>query len=69
MDQCFREEKRRMLADMNKDFQERRLKEDEQAAKSTGKNMSFNEYLKNDKEYQQEIERIQNKNSTGWFGL
>lgn len=68
LDQCFKEEKHRILLDMNKDFAERRLEEDEEAAKSTGKNMSFQEYLKKDKEYQKEMESIKRSGSS-WFGL
>jgi COX assembly protein 2 len=67
LDQCFREEKDRMLVLMNKDFEERRLEEDEQAAISTGKNMSFQAFLKSDKEYQKDIATIKIKK--GWFGL
>ena len=43
---------------MNKDFEKRRLEEDEQAAISTGKNMTFQEYLKSDKVFQKEMEEI-----------
>lgn len=67
LDQCFREEKDRILAEMNKDFEQRRLEEDEQAAISTGKNVTFQEYLKGDKEYQKDIETIKTKK--GWFGF
>lgn len=70
LDQCFSEEKQRMLADMNKDFQQRRLEEDEEAAKSTGTNMSFGEFLKKDRAYQNEMHRIQkDKETTSWFGF
>ncbi|CAJ1914608.1 unnamed protein product [Cylindrotheca closterium] len=67
LDDCFKEEKQKILLDMNKGFAERRLLEDEQAAKSTGKNMTFQEYLKKDKEYQKEIESIK-KSGSSWFG-
>eukprot|EP00980_Cylindrotheca_fusiformis_P015294 scaffold4258_cov155-Cylindrotheca_fusiformis.AAC.3 len=66
LDQCFKEEKQRILLEMNKGFEERRLEEDALAAVSTGKNMSFEEYLKTDKEYQQDMEKVKNK---GWFSF
>ena len=65
LDACFKEEKNRMLLEMNKDFEKRRLEEDEQAAISTGKNMTFQEYLKTDTAYQKEIEKINKKSA--WF--
>lgn len=68
LDDCFKAEKESILRDLNKDFAERRLAEDEQAAKSTGKNISFQEYLKKDKEYQKEI-AVLKKSGSSWFGL
>lgn len=67
LDDCFKEEKQRILLDMNKDFIERRREEDAEAAISTGRNISFQEYLKKDKEYQKEMESIK-KNGSSWFG-
>lgn len=67
LDACFREEKNRILLEMNKDFEKRRLEEDEQAAISTGKNMTFQEYLKSDKVFQKEMEEINKKKSQSWF--
>jgi len=69
MDQCFKEEKERMLKELNKDIVERRAEEEAQAAVSTGTNMTFAEYLKKDKTYQKEMANIQKGEKAGsWFG-
>ena len=68
LDQCFREEKQRMLAEMNKDLDERRREEEAQAAISTGKNITFREYLAKDKDYQKDIENIRKSKQSSWFG-
>ena len=59
LDKCFRAEKQRMLVEMNKDLDEKRREEEAQAALSTGKNMTFQEFLAKDKAYQKDIEKIQ----------
>ena len=71
LDHCFREEKRKMLLELNKDFQERRREEEAQAAISTGKNMTFQQYLTTDTTYMKEMEELKKKNSSskGWFGF
>jgi Cytochrome c oxidase biogenesis protein Cmc1 like len=69
MDQCFKEEKERMLKELNKDIVSSRAGEEAQAAMSTGTNMTFEQYLKKDKAYQREMENIQQAKNTGsWFG-
>ena len=69
MDQCFKEEKERILKELNKDIVERRAEEEAQAAISTGTNMTFEQYLKKDKSYQKEMADIQKTEKAGsWFG-
>ena len=69
MDQCFKEEKERILIELNKDIVERRAEEEAQAAISTGTNMTFEQYLKKDKSYQKEMADIQKTEKAGsWFG-
>lgn len=57
-----------MLAEMNKDLDERRREEEAQAAISTGKNITFREYLAKDKDYQKDIENIRKSKQSSWFG-
>ena len=52
LDQCLKEEKKRLLVDMNKDYDAKRAAEDDVFQKAMGKEMSFEEYLKQDKDYQ-----------------
>ena len=60
-----------MLKEMNKDLDERRREEEAQAAISTGKNMTFQQYLATDTTYQKELDELKkkSKNGTGWFGF
>jgi COX assembly protein 2 len=69
MDKCFKEEKERVLKELNKDIVSRRAEEEAQAAMSTGTNMTFEQYLKKDKTYQKEMANIQKtENARSWFG-
>mmetsp|Transcript_25474 Transcript_25474/g.55119 ORF Transcript_25474/g.55119 Transcript_25474/m.55119 type:complete len:111 (+) Transcript_25474:104-436(+) len=52
MDQCLREEKKRMLVDMNKDFEAKRQREEDAFRDAIGQELTFEEYLKQDAEYQ-----------------
>jgi COX assembly protein 2 len=52
LDNCFKEEKQRMLKDLTKDFEEVRSKEDTLMKEALGQTMSFEEYLAKDKNYQ-----------------
>ena len=51
---------------MNKDLDERRREEEAQAAISTGKNVTFQQYLATDAKYQAELEEL--KKNKSWFG-
>jgi COX assembly protein 2 len=68
LDRCFRAEKERTLVEMNKNLDQVRRVEEAQAALSTGKNMTFQEFLAKDKDYQKDIEKIRKNKSTSWFG-
>jgi COX assembly protein 2 len=67
LDKCFKEEKDAMLLRMNKGFETGRLEEDEQSAQSTGKNMSFQEFLATDKTFKKELNEVKEGKSTSWF--
>ena len=51
MDQCLKIEKQRMLTEMNKDFEEKRQREEDAFRDAVGQELTFDEYLKQDKEY------------------
>ena len=50
LDKCLKEEKLRLLEDMNKDAEAKRAAEDDVIQKALGKDLSFEEYLKKDKD-------------------
>eukprot|EP00934_Nitzschia_sp_Nitz4_P000906 Nitzschia sp. Nitz4//scaffold3_size479765//237290//237613//NITZ4_000100-RA/size479765-processed-gene-1.511-mRNA-1//-1//CDS//3329550758//906//frame0 len=66
LDVCFKQEKERMLKEMNKDIDSRRAEEEALAAISTGQNMTFEQFLAKDKAFQKEITDIKN-GKTPWF--
>ena len=57
LDQCLKAEKKRLLAEMNKDLPDRAKKQEDVVKKAFGKQMTFSEYLKQDKDYQREKQR------------
>lgn len=67
LDQCFKEEKGPMLEEMNTGIESRRAEEEAQAAVSTGKNVTFAQFLENDKAYKIEMEEIKKKKPSSWF--
>lgn len=56
-----------MLLRMNRGFETGRLEEDEQSAQSTGKNMSFQEFLATDKTFKKELNEVKEGKRTSWF--
>mmetsp|Transcript_11200 Transcript_11200/g.23613 ORF Transcript_11200/g.23613 Transcript_11200/m.23613 type:complete len:108 (-) Transcript_11200:515-838(-) len=56
LDKCLKEEKLRLLDQMNKDVEKRRQLEEDAYQKALGKDVSFEEYLKGDREYQRAVE-------------
>lgn len=69
LDACFKLEKDKMLQEMNKDLDARRREEEAQAAISTGKNMTFQQYLAKDTTYHKEMKELKKKEVKGWFGF
>ena len=51
MDQCLKVEKQRMLKEMNKDFEEKRQREEDAFRDAVGQELTFDQYLKQDREY------------------
>ena len=80
LDKCFREEKQRMLKQMNANFEQYRREEDEQfaACRPTGGSgnsngtMTYQDFLANDPTYQRELQEAkrqkENKSGNSWFG-
>jgi hypothetical protein len=69
LDECFRQEKEKVLKELNKDLDERRREDEAQAAISTGKNVTFHQYLATDTTYQKELEDLQKNKGKSWFGF
>jgi len=51
MDQCFREEKKRLLQELNAELPKKRDKQEEIIRNAFGKQMTFKEYLSQDEDY------------------
>lgn len=67
LDQCFKAEKDAMLLRMNRGFETGRLEEDEQSAESTGRNMSFQDFLATDKTFKKELNDVKEGKKNAWF--
>ena len=52
MDRCLKVEKEKMLKDMNKDFEAKRQREEDAFRDAIGQELTFDEYLKKDKGFQ-----------------
>ena len=52
LDACFRAEKKELLKELNKDFEQHRTREDGLIMEALGQKQSFQEYLEKDKHYQ-----------------
>ena len=83
LDICFRDEKQRMLKQMNKNFEKDRKEEEEQFAacrpatapggqsgSDGGSSMTYQDFLANDPTYQKELEQAKRQKTAGssWFG-
>jgi len=64
LDQCLRLEKKRLLNEMNKDLKQRKLREQEVIAEAFGKTQTFAEYLEQDRDYQQELRKKQEREAS-----
>jgi COX assembly mitochondrial protein 2 len=51
LDHCFKMEKKRLLKELNKDYEKTRSREDDLMKEALGQTMSFQEYLEKDKNY------------------
>ncbi|GKZ01502.1 hypothetical protein MPSEU_001100800 [Mayamaea pseudoterrestris] len=61
LDCCLKEEKKRLLGEMDKDFPARRARQEDIIKTAFEKKETFAEYLKQDKDYQREMEKIQSQ--------
>ncbi len=56
LDQCLKKEKQNLLRELNKDAAAKRAAEEDAYQKALGKEMSFEDYLKKDKDYNKAME-------------
>lgn len=56
LDQCLKKEKQNLLVELNKDAAAKRAAEEDAYQKALGKEMSFEDYLKKDKDYNKAME-------------
>ena len=56
LDQCLKKEKQNLLLELNKDAAAKRAAEEDAYQKALGKEMSFEDYLKKDKDYNKAME-------------
>eukprot|EP00984_Skeletonema_dohrnii_P015139 scaffold6485_cov116-Skeletonema_dohrnii-CCMP3373.AAC.9 len=56
LDQCLKKEKQNLLVELNKDAAEKRAAEEDAYQKALGKEMSFEDYLKKDKDFNKAME-------------
>mmetsp|Transcript_16290 Transcript_16290/g.30236 ORF Transcript_16290/g.30236 Transcript_16290/m.30236 type:complete len:109 (+) Transcript_16290:13-339(+) len=68
LDQCFKAEKQRMLAEMNRYLDQRRNEEQAHAALAFGKKETFSEFLAKDATYQKEVEQERQRQKR-WFSF
>lgn len=55
LDRCFKEEKKELLAKLNADVPENRAMQEDIIKEAFGKKMTFQEYLSQDKDYQEAL--------------
>lgn len=63
LDKCLREEKERLLLVMNKDMAAKRAAEENAYQKALGKGISFEDYLKQDKDFNKATEERRKRES------
>lgn len=61
MDRCFKKEKEHLLKEMNSNYEEKRKREDDALQDAMGHSQSFEEYLKQDKDYLREMEKAKGR--------
>jgi COX assembly mitochondrial protein 2 len=57
LDRCLKAEKQRVLDELNRDLDDRKKRQEEIIKVAFGKDVTFSEYLQQDKEYQHEVKR------------
>lgn len=68
LDQCLKEEKLRLQAVMNKEVEARRAVEEDVYRKAMGKDVSFEEYLKRDKDFNNAVDERRRRGDTAQYG-
>ncbi len=69
LDQCLKKEKQNLLRELNKDAAAKRAAEEDAYQKALGKEMSFEDYLKKDKDYNKAMEerkRMEESKQKNW---
>ena len=57
LDNCLKEEKKRLLKEMNKELPARRARQEDIIKTAFGKKETFAEFLEKDEEYQRELQK------------
>lgn len=57
LDRCLKAEKQRVLDELNRDLDDRKRRQEEIIKVAFGKDVTFSEYLQQDREYQREVKR------------
>jgi hypothetical protein len=65
LDQCFKEEKKLLLVDLNAKVPEYRANQELLIKEAFGKDMTFQEYLSQDKDYQEELRKKKEREARG----
>lgn len=56
LDRCLKKEKEKLLAELNKDVEAKRAEEEDVFQMAVGRNISFEDYLKSDKDFNKAME-------------
>ena len=65
LDKCLKEEKLRLQDEMNKDYEAKRAAEEDVYQMALGKDVSFEEYLKRDKDWNNAMEERRKRECSG----
>jgi len=64
LDQCLKAEKKRILAELNKDLVETKAREQDLIMEAFGKKETFTQYLAKDKDYTEAMKKKQEQQAT-----
>lgn len=67
LDECFRQEKQRMLQQLNANLEETRNVEQAQAALAFDRTETFQQFLAKDKQYQKDLKRERQQQGSSWY--